>query len=81
MENEDIVRLFLPILRADFTVLYTYSYSHQRPFDFPISVFGGLQDPTFTDYELEAWPEHTTAAFTRPIAELILCDNGVMSLF
>jgi medium-chain acyl-[acyl-carrier-protein] hydrolase len=81
IENEDIVKLFLPILQADFTVLDTYSYSHQRTFDCPISVFGGLQDPTFSDYELEAWQEHKNAAFTRPLAELISCYNGVMSLF
>ncbi|WP_413173053.1 thioesterase II family protein [Anabaena azotica] len=63
IENEEIIQLFLPILRADFTVLDTYNYTHQPPFDFPISVFGGLQDQEFTDYELEAWKEHTIAFF------------------
>ncbi|WP_137666081.1 thioesterase II family protein [Sphaerospermopsis reniformis] len=62
--NEELIQIFLPILRADFTVLETYVYTHQPPFDFPISVFGGLQDPAFTDYELEAWQEQTTAAFS-----------------
>ncbi|AFZ60697.1 thioesterase [Anabaena cylindrica FACHB-243] len=63
VDNPDIIQIFLPILRADFTVLDTYIYNHQSPFDFPISVFGGLQDPEFTDYELEAWREQTTAPF------------------
>ncbi|MBK1986440.1 thioesterase [Sphaerospermopsis aphanizomenoides BCCUSP55] len=67
--NQDIIAVFLPILRADFTVLETYIYTHQPPFDFPISVFGGLQDPTFADYELEAWKEHTTAAFSLQMFE------------
>ncbi|TAF08676.1 MAG: thioesterase [Nostocales cyanobacterium] len=64
IENEDIIQLFMPILRADFTVLDTYMYTEQPPFDFPISVFGGLQDPAFTDFELKAWQEHTTADFS-----------------
>ncbi|GCL35184.1 MAG: hypothetical protein ACKO9I_22570 [Sphaerospermopsis kisseleviana] len=29
-----------------------------------MSVFGGLQDPAFTDYELESWQEHTNAGFS-----------------
>ncbi|MBD2568834.1 thioesterase II family protein [Anabaena lutea] len=64
IENQDIIQLFLPILRADFTVLDTYIYTNQLPLDCPISVFGGLQDKEFTDYELEAWKEQTSAAFS-----------------
>jgi medium-chain acyl-[acyl-carrier-protein] hydrolase len=69
IENQDIIQIFLPILRADFTALDTYSYTHQPPFDFPISVFGGLQDKEFTDYELEAWREQTTASFSLQMLE------------
>jgi medium-chain acyl-[acyl-carrier-protein] hydrolase len=64
INNPDIIELFLPIIRADFTVLDTYIYQSQPAFDFPISVFGGLQDPAFADYELEAWQEHTNAGFS-----------------
>ncbi|MTJ51626.1 thioesterase [Anabaena sp. UHCC 0253] len=64
MKNTEIMKLFLPILRADFTVLDTYIYTHQPAFDFPISVFGGLKDQEFTDYELEAWCEQTIAPFS-----------------
>ena len=45
IENEEILKLFLPILRANFTVLDSYIYTHQPPLDLRISVFGGLQDP------------------------------------
>ncbi|MBD2692146.1 thioesterase II family protein [Anabaena catenula] len=69
MENQDIIQLFLPILRADFTVLDTYIYTIQPPLDCPISVFGGLQDKEFTDYELEAWREQTTASFSLQMLE------------
>lgn len=63
MENKDIIELFLPIIRADFTVLDTYIYSPQPAFDFPLTVFAGLEDKSFANYELEAWQEHTTADF------------------
>ncbi|RUS95439.1 thioesterase [Trichormus variabilis SAG 1403-4b] len=69
MENQDIIQLFLPILRADFTVLDTYIYTNQPPLDCPISVFGGLQDKEFTDYQLEAWREQTTASFALQMLE------------
>lgn len=64
IDNSDIIEFFLPILRADFTILDTYVYQEQPAFDFPISVFGGLQDKVYTDYELAAWQEQTTAAFS-----------------
>jgi medium-chain acyl-[acyl-carrier-protein] hydrolase len=64
MENQEMIQIFLPILRADFTVLDTYVYTHQPPFNIPISVFGGLQDTEFIDYELEAWQEQTLANFS-----------------
>lgn len=69
IENQDIIQLFLPILRADFTVLGTYIYTNQPPLDCPLSVFGGLQDKEFTDYELEAWREQTTASFSLQMLE------------
>ncbi|WP_016951928.1 thioesterase II family protein [Anabaena sp. PCC 7108] len=69
MQNQDIIQIFLPILRADFTVLNTYAYQNQLAFDFPISVFGGLQDPEFTDYELEAWQEQTNTTFDLQMLE------------
>lgn len=69
IENQDIIQLFLPILRADFTVLDTYIYTNQLPLNCPISVFGGLQDKEFTDYQLEAWREQTTASFSLQLLE------------
>jgi medium-chain acyl-[acyl-carrier-protein] hydrolase len=69
IENQDIIQLFLPILRADFTVLGTYIYTTQPPLDCPLSVFGGLQDKEFTDYQLEAWREQTTASYSLQMLE------------
>lgn len=48
LENQELMQLFLPILRADFAVLETYVYHHAPPLECPISVFGDLQDNKVT---------------------------------
>ncbi|MEO1374973.1 MAG: thioesterase II family protein [Cyanobacteria bacterium J06635_10] len=63
LENQELMQLFLPILRADFAVLETYKYQNAPPLECPISVFGGLQDNKITIEELEAWQEQTNSSF------------------
>ncbi|MFZ6030207.1 MAG: thioesterase II family protein [Chloroflexota bacterium] len=64
-QNEELLRLFLPILRADFTLAETYSYEAAPPFSCPITVFSGEQDPEVTEEGLDAWREQTTGRFKR----------------
>ncbi len=64
LENQELMELFLPILRADFAVLETYAYHHAPPLECPISVFGGLQDNKVSIEELEAWREQTNNNFS-----------------
>ena len=63
IENQELMRLFIPILRADFRVLDTYNYTNQSPLTCPITVFGGLQDKEISYDYLTAWQEQTTASF------------------
>ncbi|NET02725.1 MAG: thioesterase [Sphaerospermopsis sp. SIO1G2] len=80
IENDEMIELFLPILRADFTTLETHIYTNQPPFDFPIHVFGGLQDIEVPKYQLEAWQEHTTAEFSLQMLEgdhFFMRDNEI----
>lgn len=64
LENDELMQLFVPILRADFAVLETYNYNPEPPLNCPISVFGGLQDLEVSCNELQAWQEQTTATFS-----------------
>jgi surfactin synthase thioesterase subunit len=57
-------QLMLPLLRADFSVVETYSYRPGAPLDCPVTVFGGLQDAEVSRQDLEAWGELTNAAFS-----------------
>lgn len=63
LENQELMELFLPILRADFAALETYKYYQTLPLECPISVFGGLQDNKVSIEELEAWREQTNNNF------------------
>jgi medium-chain acyl-[acyl-carrier-protein] hydrolase len=62
--DPELMRLFMPTLRADIAVCETYEYRNGEPLDCPISVFGGRQDPGVSRSDLEAWRVQTTAQFS-----------------
>jgi medium-chain acyl-[acyl-carrier-protein] hydrolase len=62
LQQPELMRLMLPLLRADFAVCETYAYTPEPPVDCPISVFGGLQDREVEYRELDAWTAQSTAA-------------------
>lgn len=63
LEHPDMMRMMLPLLRADFESIQTYVYTHEPPLDCPITALGGLLDPDINRETLEPWCEQTTAAF------------------
>lgn len=63
LSNAELMEFMLPILRADFEVLETYSYLPDFPAGCPLEAYGGLQDPEAGHQELSAWREHTTGSF------------------
>ncbi|MEL6702992.1 MAG: alpha/beta fold hydrolase [Bacteroidota bacterium] len=64
LENRELMDLMVPVLRADFQVIETYSYTDRAPLPIPISVFGGISDSTATREDLEAWSEMTSNSFS-----------------
>lgn len=67
LQSAELMSIMIPTLRADFTILETYTYRQEEPLGCPISTFGGDRDPAATDVELEAWRELTRGAFTLRI--------------
>ena len=63
LHDPEMMELFLPTLRADFTIHETYIYTAEPPFNCPITIFGGLQDREASRAELDAWREHTRHRF------------------
>jgi medium-chain acyl-[acyl-carrier-protein] hydrolase len=63
LDNAELVKLILPVLRADFTLCETYQYQHDRPLDCPIMAFGGTLDGEVPSDALQAWRVQTTGDF------------------
>jgi medium-chain acyl-[acyl-carrier-protein] hydrolase len=63
-QNEELLEIFLPILRADFAMTETYVYREEPPLECPITAFGGLSDPKISREEILAWNIHTSAQFS-----------------
>lgn len=55
--------LYLPVLRADVTLLETYVHSPAPPLPCSITAYGGQDDPEFGPGELDGWQRHTASAF------------------
>jgi medium-chain acyl-[acyl-carrier-protein] hydrolase len=64
LEHEELLRLVIPIIRADFAICETYQYTVEPPLNCSISAFGGLQDRDVSIEQLEAWRLQTNASFT-----------------
>lgn len=67
-ENEELRRIFLPIIRADFSLGETYT-CEQEALPIPITVFGGTQDNIVTQSELSAWEVYSSKKFTLQMFE------------
>jgi medium-chain acyl-[acyl-carrier-protein] hydrolase len=64
LQDQELLDLFLPILRADFELLESYCYADEPPLNCPISAFGGYQDSQATELEVAGWRNQTRQAFT-----------------
>jgi medium-chain acyl-[acyl-carrier-protein] hydrolase len=63
LENEELSRLVLPMLRADCGIVETYRYEPSEPLRCDVSVYGGEADDLTTAAGLAAWRDHTAGDF------------------
>ncbi|HEX7181023.1 MAG TPA: thioesterase II family protein [Thermoanaerobaculia bacterium] len=63
LQHAELMKLLTPVLRADFSVNETYTYTEEEPLDPGISAFGGLGDDEVTREDLEGWKQHTRGKF------------------
>ncbi|MEV5376757.1 putative thioesterase [Streptosporangium nondiastaticum] len=64
LDNEELVDVMLPVVRADLGLDETYDHKPGRPLGCPVAAFGGSEDWTVPRPALEAWREHTTGGFS-----------------
>jgi medium-chain acyl-[acyl-carrier-protein] hydrolase len=63
LQHAELMKLLIPVLRADFAVNETYEYTEDEPFDLGLSAFGGLGDEEVTREDLASWRDQTRGRF------------------
>lgn len=64
LNNPEMLEFVLPIIRADFELVQTYTYREGPRLSCPIKAFGGLGDEYVTKSSLLAWRDYTTGLFS-----------------
>ena len=64
LENKNLLKFFMPMLRADFKMDETYKKNDVKKIDSPILALMGTEDPELTLQELLKWGEYTTGKFS-----------------
>lgn len=55
LQESELMEIFLPLLRADFSILETYIYENEDPLDCPITAFGGIENSKTSREDSDAW--------------------------
>jgi medium-chain acyl-[acyl-carrier-protein] hydrolase len=63
INNTEVLKLFISILRADLELIERYEHKTDTPLDVPILAIGGLDDHRISRERLEGWVDHTNVDF------------------
>ncbi len=63
LNEVELLRLFLPTLRADLELIETYEYAAETPLACPMIALGGQSDSRVSSADLLAWQAQTSADF------------------
>lgn len=64
LENDDLMELMLPTIKADFWVADTHVHRKGPLLSCPVVAFAGEQDPEAPPAEMDGWGRHTGAGFS-----------------
>jgi surfactin synthase thioesterase subunit len=60
LDDPDLLSLLLPVIRADFELLETWSSPRAEPLPAPITVLYGEDDASVSDFQLAGWTSYGT---------------------
>lgn len=70
LQNQELMDLLEPLLRADFAVSETYAYSPiEEPLPVPLTVLGGVADDEVPPENLEPWRLETRGPFQKHLLD------------
>lgn len=61
LEQAEMMRMFLPIIRADLEAIETYEYRQEEPLGIPFFLYGGRDDEQVAPENIEGWRTLTDA--------------------
>lgn len=64
LENQELLQIVLPLLRADVSLNEAYAFRPDAPLDVPITGLCGVQDEKATRDVMEPWERHTSRGFS-----------------
>lgn len=64
LDDPELRELFLPMLRADFSLFETYTHKEEPPLPCPIVACTGESDHAVLRADVESWRVHTASTFT-----------------
>jgi medium-chain acyl-[acyl-carrier-protein] hydrolase len=64
LENEELMNLMIPGLRADFRIVETYEFSQEEPLLCPITAFAGTADGEAPPETMAGWARQTKRRFS-----------------
>ena len=65
LDNPEMLRMALPMLRADTRLYRNYVFTPEEALPVPVFAYGGESDPNVRPEHLDAWRLQTTAEFKR----------------
>lgn len=71
LDDEELLRMVLPAVRADYRAIETYTCPPGVRVNCPVTALAGDRDPRVPVADMRAWSEHTTADF-----DLHVFDGG-----
>jgi surfactin synthase thioesterase subunit len=69
LEHAELMRIVLPVIRADAEVTETYAYRPAEPLEIPFTVFASERDELIPRPSVDPWRAHTRAAFELYLVE------------
>lgn len=67
LDDPEIMKLLLPVVRADFELVETYEYRPQPPLQVPIDAFAGSDDVDTLAEHMEGWKHQTKGEFSLTV--------------
>lgn len=67
LENEELLSLILPALRADMRAIETYQFSGGQSLKCPLYIYGGTEDVQVSESDIDAWQEVNPPQFTKQL--------------